>query len=232
MIPSAGQPASSGDAARNISAGRPRSVYIAGAGTLGIALLVLSLSMLFGASLVGYLVFRSGFSIPVSVHLPPGLWLSTFVLLASSVTIHFAIQGVRKDRQRQLQTALVLTLALGLVFLVIQFFNWLALYGALGRAEHALAALRYPLLSRVGGLRRVNAAVVERNDLLVLFYTFTVLHALHVIGGLIPLSVVNVKAFRGAYHRNYYPGVRYCTIYWHFLDIVWLFIFITLLATF
>ncbi len=57
------------------------------------------------------------------------------------------------------------------------------------------------------------------------FYILTALHALHVIGGLFPLAFVIRNAKRGQYSRNFHPGVRYSTIYWHFLDAIWLLLF-------
>ena len=61
-----------------------------------------------------------------------------------------------------------------------------------------------------------------------MFYVLTALHAAHVIGGLIPLIVVYIKARRGRYSRNFHPGVRYVTAYWHFLDVVWVLLFLVL----
>ena len=46
-----------------------------------------------------------------------------------------------------------------------------------------------------------------------------------VLGGLIPLSLVTFRAARGRYSRNFHPGIRYVTFYWHFLDIIWLILF-------
>ncbi|MFH0982206.1 MAG: cytochrome c oxidase subunit 3 [Planctomycetota bacterium] len=60
------------------------------------------------------------------------------------------------------------------------------------------------------------------------FYLLTGLHGAHVIGGLVPLTVVTTKAFRGRYTRDYYPGVKYVAMYWHFLDVVWLVMFVVI----
>jgi cytochrome c oxidase subunit III len=212
--------------------GSARPVHIAGAGTLGVALLVGSLSILFISTLVGYIVIRANFQVPVSVKLPGGLWLSTVVLLASSVTIHMALQAIRADRQKRLHILLVLTFLLGLGFLLIQTFNWMALYQDLRQTQQAVSNPPEPVLSDIGGVSSIDAPMVERDTLLKVFYVFTILHALHVIGGLLPLLVVGIKAFRGVYSRNYYPGIRYVVIYWHFLDAAWIAILIVLLATF
>jgi cytochrome c oxidase subunit 3 len=230
LPPSDLPPPSSHDAAPHLF-GPGRRVLVGGAGTLGIALLVLALSVLFAASLIGYLIFRSEFTAPITVPLPPGLWLSTLILLVSSGTMHAAWRSVRAGQSRRLRGALQATLLLGTAFLLVQSVNWLVVYGALHHVDQALTAVA-PTLSPMGGLRAADAPLVEQRVLLAMFYVFTILHAIHVVGGLIPLAVVNVRAAQGVYSPNYYPGVRYCLIYWHFLDLVWLLIFLVLLATF
>jgi heme/copper-type cytochrome/quinol oxidase subunit 3 len=58
------------------------------------------------------------------------------------------------------------------------------------------------------------------------FYLLTGLHALHVIGGMVLLGAVTAKAFAGRYSATYHPGVTYAAMYWHFLDVVWLVMFV------
>jgi len=212
--------------------GKDRPLHVAGAGTMGVALLVVSLSILFVSTLIGYIIVRAGFHAPVSVRLPAGLWLSTAVLIISSFTIHLALKAVRVDQQKQLCTLLVTTFLLGTAFLVIQTFNWMSLYQDLRDAQQAVIQSPVPVLSDTGGVSAPDELLVERDTLLKVFYVFTLLHAVHVVGGLIPLLVVVVKAFLGVYSRNYYPGIRYSVIYWHFLDAAWIVILIVLLTTF
>ena len=91
--------------------------------------------------------------------------------------------SVRKDRNRQLTTGLLLTLCLGLLFLLCQTFNWIEIWRAVAAAQH-------------------------RSQFMTTFYILTGLHAAHVLGGLIPLAIVSMKAMRHRYSRNFYPGVR------------------------
>ncbi len=210
--------------------GKP--LHVPGAGTLGVSLLVGSLSVLFISSLIGYICYWYSFPRPVTVHLPWGLWLSTTVLLISSLTIHWAWIAIRHDLQRSSQVALAITLILGIAFLGLQCWNWAEIYGALQSADHALKALHPQYVSPIGGMRMAHALIYEKQAMFAAFYFFTVMHAVHVLGGLIPLGVVNVKARHGVYSRNYHPGIRYCLIYWHFLDAAWILILITLLLTF
>ena len=68
----------------------------------------------------------------------------------------------------------------------------------------------------------------EVRYLLTSFYVLTGIHAAHIVGGLIPLIIVATRATTGRYTPAYYPGVRYTAMYWHFLDVVWLTLFVTL----
>lgn len=173
-----------------------------GLGAMGMKILLVSLSVLFAASMIGYGVVRSRnphWVAPGTPAMPPGLWGSTALLLASSATVEAALRGVRRGRYREFRTMILLTALLGAAFLAAQGMNWAAM---------------------------VNRQLVPTVNLYAwTYYVLTGLHAAHVVGGLIPLSVVTRRAFRGAYTREHHPGVQYCAMYWHFLDAVWLVLF-------
>lgn len=173
-----------------------------GTGTLGMWFFLLSLAVLFAASLVAFIVVRGRaeqWPPPGMPRLPSGLWLSTLLLLAASGTVQWALAAARAGRQTALRAALASTLALGVLFLVSQTANWMGLV----RAQMAMTANLYAFT----------------------FYMLTGLHAAHVVGGLVLLAVVNVRAIRGRYGPGYHPGVLYSAMYWHFLDGVWLVMF-------
>jgi cytochrome c oxidase subunit 3 len=173
-----------------------------GTGRLGMKILVLALSMLFAASIVGYLVIRfraPAWPPPGVPRLPGTLWISTLIIVVSSLTMQAAVRAVRADRQRALRIGMLLTTLLGVAFLVSQTLNWFAL---------------------------VAANLTSRTNLYgFTFFMLTGLHAAHVVGGVIPLAVVTARAFRGRYSSAYRPGVEYSAIYWHFLATVWLVLF-------
>jgi cytochrome c oxidase subunit 3 len=189
-------------------------LHIAGAGTLVVAILLGSLSILFLSSIAAYLIIRSQTIARMGDHpqwppaglpnIPSSLWLSTLVIIISSVTIQLALNAIRRDDEKKLLLYLNLTSALGLLFLILQAFNWYEFYNAI---PHEF---------------RIEGAWLG------MFYTLTGLHAAHVIGGLIPLGITTWNARKNRYSRNYHPGVRYTTLYWHFLDIIWVALFITL----
>ncbi len=191
-----------------------KTLHIGGAGTAAMALLIVSLSILFIASMVAYVIVRMQIQLrlraagytdtwppPGMPAIPRTLWISTLVIVISSVTIQMALNAIRRDKQNALRRNLLATFALGLLFLALQTFNWWEFYSAL-----------HPGMQIAGAY-------------LGMFYTLTGLHAAHVLGGLIPLGFVTARAFKEKYSRNYYPGIRYSTVYWHFLDAIWLALF-------
>ena len=180
----------------------------AGAGRFGMVIFLISLSILFAASIIGYLVVRlraESWRTTQMPELPSGLWVSTALLIACSGVLHFALVRIRKNSAAASQRALLAGLVLGAAFLVNQILNWLS-----------LASTQLP--------------PTARNLYAFTFYMLTGLHAAHVIGGLIQLGVVAFRAFHGRYTAAYHPGITYTVMYWHFLDTVWLVMFLVMLA--
>ncbi len=179
------------------------------AGTVGMRLFLVSLGVLFGASVIGYvsirlLAIRGPLDVPP---LPRGLWLSTLVLVASSGTMQLGLIAARRGGQGPLRAAMAATTALGAAFLAVQALCWIQWAGPM----------------------RDSLSDTERVFVLTSFYVLTGLHVLHVLGGLAALSVVTARSFAGGYSAEAHAGVIYCAMYWHFLDAVWLVLFATLL---
>ena len=179
------------------------------AGTLGMRLFLVSLGVLFGTSVIGYVAIRV-MAVHEPLDLPPlpgGLWFSTVLLLGSSFSIQQAVTAARHGRPGALRTALTVTAALGVGFLIVQAMCWAAWAGPM----------------------RASLAQSEQRFLLTGFYVLTGLHAVHVIGGLVPLAVLTARAWATPVTATDRPGVIYTAMYWHFLDGVWLVLFLTLL---
>ncbi len=177
-------------------------------GLLGMKLLIAALSMLFAASIFGYLVIRARAPVwpPVGMpRLPSSLWISTLIIVISSVTMQAAARAARIGRQRALRWGMALTTLLGVAFLLSQTLNWFALVAANLTAKTNLYGFT--------------------------FYLLTGLHAAHVVGGLVPLAVVTARAFRGRYSAAAHAGVAYTAVYWHFLSAVWLVLFAILMVS-
>ena len=181
------------------------------AGRFGMLLLLLSLGMLFAASVLGYVILRlqAAGELDAVPALPRGLWISTLLLVASSGTIHVALVSARGGAQWMLRSMLALSMLLGAAFLVSQLLCW-----------QQLMTQHRAIWEQVADLPRFMIAS---------FYVMTAVHAAHVVGGLIPLSVVTWRAFKGKYDASNHAGVYYCGMYWHFLDGVWIVLFVTLL---
>jgi cytochrome c oxidase subunit III len=166
-----------------------------------LAMLVLfgSISMLFGASIVGYLITRSQNDIwktAAMPGLPPGLIASTLLIAGLSIAMHRAVRAVRENRFERLQSSLMLALALGVAFVLAQALNWRAMYAA-------------------------TTATDARTLYGFTFYMLTGLHAVHVVGGFVPLGIVLNKAKRREYSSSNHEGVKLCTQYWDYLGVVW-----------
>jgi len=174
-------------------------------GRFGVTLLLLSLSVLFISSIIGFIVIRARAEVwppPGVPDLPAGLWLSTLVIAASSAAMWRGQKAIAEGRRQALTTALLITFLLGLMFLVNQTVNWFT-YIARG----------------IGTAANLYAFG---------FYMLTGLHALHVIGGLVPLAITTARARRGAYSRASHAGVVHMAMYWHFLGAIWLVLFVVI----
>jgi cytochrome c oxidase subunit 3 len=198
--PSSAPPSSGGDPRRDVARDA-----VPGAGALGMRFFILSLTVLFLASLIGYLAvrFRAPEWPPAGMpRMPWTLWISTVLLITSSITLQIALSGVRRGSERALRLGMVLTTALGVAFLISQAVSW-------------------SILVRSRLTAQVNLYGFT-------FYVLTGLHAAHVIGGLVPLFLVTFRSFRGRYTSERHEGVSYVSVYWHFLDAVWLVLFAAL----
>jgi heme/copper-type cytochrome/quinol oxidase subunit 3 len=190
------------------SAGERRAPVPVATGRLGMRLLLASLTMLFAASLMGYLVIRgraAAWPPPGVPRLPASLWISTVIIVLCSVAVQAAVRAARAGRNRALRIRLLVTGVLGVAFLVSQTLNWFA-----------LVAARLTIRTNLYGFT---------------LFLLTGLHAAHVIGGLVPLALVTVRAWRRRYSAQFHAGVEYCATYWHFLDVVWLGLFAVLTLT-
>jgi heme/copper-type cytochrome/quinol oxidase subunit 3 len=171
---------------------------------LGMRLFLVSLGILFGASLIGYLVVRvraDEWPPPGTPELPAGLWVSTAILVVLSAVLVVAVRNARAARTTALSQQLAAASALGIAFLAAQTGNWMGI---------------------------AAGAVVPRQSLfLFAFYVLTFLHAVHVLAGVVPLVLVTLRARQGRYVDDPEP-IELVASYWHFLGAAWLAIFAVL----
>jgi cytochrome c oxidase subunit 3 len=136
---------------------------------------------------------------------------NTAVLIGSSFTMAMAVRSAQLGKRKPLLGFLALTMLLGCVFLGIKGIE----YG------HKFAEHLVP-----GPSFKFDDPAAQHVQLFFSFYfAMTGLHALHMVIGLGILTVLVIEARRGAYGPSYYTPVELSGLYWHFVDIVWIFLF-------
>lgn len=124
---------------------------------------------------------------------------NTFILICSSMTMVEALKSIQEGNQRMLRVYILATLLLGMTFIGIQ-------------------AWEYSLL--------IHEGLTPSESLYgTAFFTQTGFHGAHVSGGLVALFIVTVKAFKGGYTQDNHEEVELMGLYWHFVDVVWIFLF-------
>ena len=171
-------------------------------GKLGIWLFLASEVMLFGALFSTYIILRTG-----AVEWPQGelnVWLgmfNTFVLIGSSVTMVMAWATLKLHDWSKHKLYLGLTLALSAIFLVVKYFEY---------ADHFN-----------------RGELPSHSTFLAIYFTLTGLHGIHILGG---MAVMGYLIGPGAKLYKTHPDqftnrIEYTGLYWHFVDLVWIFLF-------
>jgi cytochrome c oxidase subunit III len=137
--------------------------------------------------------------------------INTAVLICSSFTIALAVYSAETNRRKPLITFLLLTIALGLVFLGIKFFEYYTKF-----EEHLVP----------GSLFKFEGPLARHAEIFFSFYfAMTGMHAVHMIIGIGLLTVLVFQARQGRFSALYHTPVELTGLYWHFVDIVWIFLF-------
>jgi len=170
---------------------------------LGIYLFLASEAMLFGSFFAAYFFARVSAKPetwpPEPYHLPVFLaGVNTIILVTSSFTVHWALHSIKTNHRKGLLAGLALTMGLGLTFLLIQVTEYL----------------------RIGFSPRDLAFGST-------FFGLTGLHALHVFVGLCLLTMAFWRSIRGHYSPEKHLGVEIPGIYWHFVDVMWIVVYVT-----
>ncbi len=194
-------------------------------------LFLLSLGLLFASSLLIYLIIRMQMrgEVPIGVFREAmsdwKLFASTAVVLAASFAIHRSLRAVQREKTAKFKRWLWITNCLATLFVIVQTPAMIELLSRdTGTADtSAIQPLITPTDSNAvaAGPRDVLAKPRATRLWGILFF-FVLIHALHVLGGMIYLAVVTVKAHAGLYDHEHFVGIRHAALYWHFLDVVWL----------
>ncbi|MEO0310675.1 MAG: hypothetical protein RIQ89_332 [Bacteroidota bacterium] len=188
---------------------------------------IVSIIMLFAGLTSGYVV-RQGEGKWVQFQLPAMFLYSTLVILLSSITMWIATASIKKGEVKKFKLALYLTFVLGLLFCVTQYFAWTELYsrgiafsGTVGQIKGEVTYLqsRNETLADVGTMGNVAGSFL---------YVITGLHLVHLFIGIIAIFVVVSRASAGRYTSTAHNGVIMAAIYWHFLDLLWVYLYLFL----
>lgn len=160
--------------------------------------------MLFAAWTSAYIVKRGDIGW-TEIIIPDLFWVNTGIILASSVSMIWAVRAARKDKLETVKLALSITTVLGVSFVIGQL---LAFKEMIAMKEHF-----------TGG--NVSHSFV---------YVLSGAHGVHLISGVFFLAIVLVATFKFKVHSKNMSQLEMCATYWHFLDVLWLYLFVFLLV--
>ena len=165
-------------------------------------LFLVTVLMVFAALTSAYIV-RQAEGNWLEYELPEIFWITSGIVLLSSVSVQAAYFAAKKDNFLALRIWMALTVLLGIAFLVGQWYSWVAL------VDREVFFVGNPAGS--------------------FLYVFTGLHAVHLISGVIFLIIVLISTFRYKVHSQALNTLEMATTYWHFLGGLWLYLFLFLL---
>ncbi|HEX6163445.1 MAG TPA: cytochrome c oxidase subunit 3 family protein [Vicinamibacterales bacterium] len=207
------------------------------AAVIGMWVFLLTEILFFGGLFVAYMIYRVWYfdAFAEASRRLSLFWggLNTAVLIGSSLTMALAVRAAQTNNRKWTVNWLVLTMLLGCVFLgvkVIEYEDKFANYEVPGanynwvyHEQHAAAeghAVEHrPLSQTPEQLQRTTQLYFS------LYFTMTGLHALHMIIGVGLMLVITWMAWKGKFDAEYYTPVEMSGLYWHFVDIVWIFLF-------
>ena len=171
--------------------------------------------LFFGGMFVGYTVYRLLYHAPfgeASRHLDVVLGaVNTGVLLCSSLTMALGVHEAQEGNRRMVMLFLAITAALGMIFLGIKFFEYYQKF-----EEHLIPGPHFMW----------NGADARHASLFFIFYfIMTGMHALHMVIGIGLMAILVFLTWRGKFSSVYYAPIELGGLYWHFVDIVWVFLF-------
>lgn len=185
------------------------------ASTLGMWLFLVTEIMFFGGMFLAYTIYRSMYT-DVFAHASSTLnatigAVNTAVLLCSSLTMVLAVRASQLGSRKGLIMFLILTMILGSAFLGVKAFEWHEKF-----VEHHVPGPTFHWEGDMPGQASIFFSI---------YFAATGLHALHMIIGVAMLLVLTVQAYMGKFTTEYNTPVDMIGLYWHFVDIVWIFLF-------
>ncbi len=182
---------------------------------LGMWIFLVTEILLFGGLFCAYAIYRSwNPDIFHNAHVFLNVYLgttNTCVLIISSVTMALAIRAIQMGKKNQTLTYLITTLILAGAFLVIKYFEYAHKFH-----EGQLPGKFYTFT----GIEGTNPHVFFS-----MYFLMTGLHGIHVIGGMSVITWLIIKTKQGKFSDQYYTPVEMTGLYWHLVDLIWIFLF-------
>ena len=164
---------------------------------------IASISMMFAGLTSAYIVKESQANF-LNFRLPLAFWYSTAAMIASSITIWMAQKKFKNREMASYRKLVTGTFILGLLFVVLQVVGFRELYK--------------------------NGLTLTTNVSVSFLYVIVLLHAVHVLGGVVALMVMFIRAFRTKTKSYNAVPVEVMGTYWHFVDFLWIYLLVFLLA--
>ncbi|MGB3773813.1 MAG: cytochrome c oxidase subunit 3 [Leeuwenhoekiella sp.] len=185
---------------------QPEEVKIERAKKMMLWFAIVGLSMMFAGLTSAYIVSKERKDWLSDFEMPEAFYISTGIILVSSIFMFFAKRSIKKDMIKQTQIFLGATFILGCGFVYMQFVGF-----------DEIIANGYFF---TGSESNVTTSFI---------YAFVITHIAHVVAGIVVLAVLFVNTMRGKYSAENRLGITLGSTFWHFVDVLWVYLFIFLL---
>jgi cytochrome c oxidase subunit 3 len=166
---------------------------------------MISMTMMFAGLTSAFVVSKSRADWLKDFQLPSAFYFSTALIIGCSLTFYLAKKAIQKNNQTATTTFLLATLALGIGFVILQFVGF-----------GQIVANGYYFTG------------AESSITTTFLYIVTVVHLVHLAGGLISLLIIIYNHFKQKYNSTQTLGIELGAMYWHFLDLLWVYLFLFL----
>ena len=166
---------------------------------------MLSMTMMFAGLTSAFVVSKSRGDWMENFQLPSAFYFSTVAIILCSVTFYLAKKAIQKDNRTATTGFLITTLALGILFVLLQF-----------KGFEEIVQQGYFFTGP------------ESNITTTFLYVVTVVHLAHLAGGIISLLIIIYNHFKQKYNSSQTLGIELGAMYWHFLDFLWIYLFLFL----
>jgi cytochrome c oxidase subunit 3 len=166
---------------------------------------MVSMTMMFAGLTSAYVVSQSRADWLKDFQLPSAFYFSTIAIFGCSITFHLAKKAIQKDNYSKTTSLLLATLALGITFVVLQFVGF-----------GQIVANGYYFTGSASSITTT------------FLYVVVVVHLIHLAGGMISLLIIIYNHFKQKYNSTQTLGIELGAMYWHFLDFLWVYLFLFL----